>query len=88
LARGCPGQDGERDDDDHDAVHPVCVGHVRVEDEVAEQDRHRALEPGEQNEHGFLALQPRGEQTYRHQGRLQHRGQDDVDDSPGIQTLR
>jgi len=50
--------DGEHYDHGDDAVETLGIGYVGLEQQDAQQDRHGALQPGEQDEVALVALQP------------------------------
>jgi hypothetical protein len=50
--------DGEHDDHGDDAVEAFGLRYMGVKQEDAQQDRHGALEPGEQDKVALVAFQP------------------------------
>ncbi len=60
---------------DHDAVKPFGLREICSPQEHPEQDRHRTLEAGDDNEHAFVAGQPDRNQTGAHPQRTYHQRQ-------------
>ena len=81
-------QDRERDDHHDDPVEPRRLVDVRGQDEAAQQDRHRALEPGEQDEAPLVARQVGRDEAQPHEHRPDHERHDGAEHQAGHPDVR
>jgi hypothetical protein len=79
---------GEHDDHGDDAVETPGIRQAGFEQEDAQQDRHGAVEPGEQDEVPLVALQPRRDQRQSGQRGPDDEGQHRPQDEPRHPHIR